>query len=231
MDAMAETEWLGSQEAAFLEGEADAWFRRNQGSNAAVSADDPILDALRVIQLPERGTLCDIGGSSGRFAAGFLRDYPRWTARVVEPSLEAIHAGRESFPSIEFLQGSISNPIPDFHGTAYDLVLVSGVLCWVDRSLISRAIANTDAAVADGGVLVISDFDPPFPRANPYSHLEGLFTYKQDYVACFLALGIYQLELRRTIARGSAANQSDPYDRHWVTAVLRKTLRGRYAGT
>jgi hypothetical protein len=103
------------------------------------------------------------------------------------------------------------------------------VLCWIERALLGQAIAHTDAAVADGGLLVIADYDAPFARANPYAHREGLFTYKQDYAACYLALGIYHLLSRRSFAHDSGANPSDPYDRQWMTAVLRKDLNGRYA--
>jgi SAM-dependent methyltransferase len=219
-----------SQERAFLDGEADAWMRRNSASLSAASPDDPILAALGELTLNERGALLDVGGASGRIAAGFLRDHPEWSVRVVEPSGEAIAAGRKLFEGVMFDQGSITNPLPaPSDGTHYDVVVISGVLCWVERALLSRAIANSDAALSDGGLLVIADFDPPAPRANPYHHAPGIFTYKQDYAQSFLSLGIYHLEYRRTVAHGSGSNPGDPYDRHWMTAVLRKDLHGRYA--
>jgi SAM-dependent methyltransferase len=204
--------------------------RRNSGSLSAAPPDDPILAALSTLTLNEQGTMLDVGGASGRIAAGFLRDHPRWFVRVVEPSAEAIAAGRNLFPGVSFDQGSIANPLPaPPDGSHYDVVVISGVLCWVERALLSRAIANTDTALSDGGLLVIADFDPPAPRANPYHHAPGVFTYKQDYAQSYLSLGIYHLEFRRSVAYGSASNPSDPYDRHWMTGVLRKDLHGRYA--
>lgn len=220
-----------TQERAFLEGEADAWMRRNPDSTTLPPADDPVLAALAVCPLAERGALLDVGGAAGRISAAFLRDHPRWFVRVVDASGEAIAAGRRAFPDVRFDQGTITKPLPPAEPprTAYDVVVVAGVLCWTERGLLGQAIANTDAAVADGGHLVLADYDPPFPRANPYAHRAGLFTYKQDYAQCYLALGIYHLVHRRSFVYDSAADPTDPYDRQWMTAVLRKDLTGRYA--
>lgn len=220
-----------SQERAFLEGEADAWIRRNPDSTTFASADDPVIAALAGCELAERGALLDAGGAAGRIGAAFLRDHPSWFVRVVDASGEAIAAGQRAFPDVQFDQGTLTRPLPasDSERGTYDVVVVSGVLCWIERSLLSQAIANTDAAVADGGLIVLADYDAPFPRANPYAHRAGLFTYKQDYAHCYLALGTYHLVHRRSFVYDSAANPADPYDRQWMTAVLRKDLTGRYA--
>jgi SAM-dependent methyltransferase len=222
---------IGAQERAFLEGEADAYARRNPGVVAA-PADDPVLVALSTVGLPATGALIDVGGAAGRLAAGFLRDRPEWSVRVVEPSGVAIEQGRRLFPGVVFDQGTITRTLPAGpRSGGYDVVVVCGVLCWVDRGLLSHAVAHTDAVVADGGLLVVSDFDAPFPRANPYAHRDGLFTYKQDYAACYLALGIYHLEYRLSFDHGSRADPADPYDRRWSVAILRKDVAGRYAGS
>jgi SAM-dependent methyltransferase len=219
-----------SQEEAFLAGEADAWIRRNPDSTTLPADDDPVVAAIASCELPPQGTLIDAGGAAGRHAAAFLRDHPGWTVRVIDPSGEAIEAGRRAFPGVLFDQGTITRPLPaaSEERSTYDVVVVAGVLCWIDRSLLSHAIANADAALADGGLLVLADYDPPSQRANPYVHRPGLFTYKQDYAQCFLALGTYHLVRRHSFLYDSAANPSDPYDRQWMTAVLRKDLSGRY---
>lgn len=87
--------------------------------------------------------------------------------------------------------------------------------------------ALADVGLADRGSL--SNVGGEIAAANPYAHREGLFTYKQDYSACFTSLGIYHPELRRSFETGSAADPDDPYDRRWTTAILRKDLHGRYA--
>lgn len=85
-------------------------------------------------------------------------------------------------------------------------------------------------AVKPGGWLVISDFDPPFLRANPYKHHPGLYTYKQDYTEIFRQLGIYQLVYRfsENMISHTSSNINDPYDCQWVTTVLKKDVQGRY---
>lgn len=216
-----------SQEKAWRDGEADAWFRRaGVAWLHAARMDDPVLTALKCCELPDEGRMLDVGGSTGRIGAGFLHDHPGWCVDVLEISEEAMAAGRKAFPKLRFQRGSITDY--DVHPAHYDVVVACAVLHFIERRLLSSAIANTDAALADGGLLVLHDFDPPYPRENHYAHQPGLFTYKQDYTSCYLSLGIFLLEYRRSCIKGSAANPSDPYDRQWMTAVLRKDLRGRY---
>jgi SAM-dependent methyltransferase len=218
------------QETAFVNGEADAWNRRNPNSTTAASHDDPVLAAISRCDVVERGTLLDAGGAAGRLAAGFLIAHPEWAATVVDASREAVSAGSAAFPGIEFHVGSLTTPLPPPpFGNGYDVVIVSGVFCWIDRSLLSLAIAHTDSALRNGGLLIVSDFDTPCQRANRYVHRDGLYTYKQDYADCFCALGTYHTVSRTSYIEGTAADPDDPYDRFWVTSVLRKDLYGRYA--
>lgn len=111
-----------------------------------------------------------------------------------------------------------------------DVVLVSSVFCWVDRHLLSRAVCNVDHSLKNGGILVISDFDSPSMRANPYRHHPGVFTYKQDYTKIFTSLGSYHMILHRSenLEGHSSSDETDPYDRQWSTSVLRKDVNKRY---
>jgi len=219
------------QEGVFLQKEADAWFSRNfPQAPVAVSEGNGVLRALRNVGLGPTGTLLDVGGGPGHLSAGFLREYPAWSCTVLEPSAKAISAGRIAFPQLQFAQGSIAQRT-GFPRAAHDLVIVSGVFSWVDRVLLAQAVANVDGALKDGGLLVIADFDPPYLRANPYHHHPGLFTYKQDYCAVFGALGIYHVLYRHAemLDGHTSSDKSDPYDRQWASAILRKDLYSRYA--
>lgn len=217
------------QEKVFLEQEADAWFNRNPSVVQLAPSNHRVLEALNCVKLPSEGCLLDIGGATGSVSAGFLRDHPDWIVRVVEPSAEAITAGKQAFPELEFAQGSISQR-EGMPWNDSDIVVVSGVFCVVDRNLLTQAVANVDAALKNGGLLVISDFDSPSLRANPYKHYEGLFTYKQDYAEIFRALGTYQVISRQSskFEGLSSGDISDPYDLQWVTVVLCKDTYGRY---
>jgi SAM-dependent methyltransferase len=218
------------QETTFITKEADAWFERNAPATVIpASPDHHMLSALRRIALPERGTFIDVGGGTGQLAAGFLEAHPGWRVKVVELSQRAIEAGRMAFPTIEFHKGSITNP-DDIALEPADLVLVSGVFPWVERALLSRAVSNVDLICRNSGLLAISEFDSPFPRANPYKYHQGLFTFKQDHAGIFQALGIYTLLFREStsLVDHTRSDKRDPYDQQWATSILKKDLTGRY---
>jgi SAM-dependent methyltransferase len=215
-----------SQDQAFIDGEGDAWFLRNPISTTEAGLDDPVLAALDRVELSSAGKMLDVGGAAGRIAAGFLRQHPGWEAVVLDPSSAAIEAGQKAFPGVTFRRGSIASTVPEHE---YDVVIVSGVLCWVDRSRLARAIANIDTGLRDGGLLFVADFHPEAPRANPYSHRPGLFTYKQDYSACFTSLGTYRMLGQYHTAHDTPADVTDPFDVRYAVWVLRKDLEGAYA--
>lgn len=219
-----------NQEKIFLEQEANAWFRRNTSASIAQAPlEHRVLQSLSSGRIPTSGVLLDIGGATGRIAEGFRQHYPSWRCKVVEPSLEAVAMGESAFPNVEFRVGSICQtegmPWEDV-----DIVIVSGVFCWVDRHLLSRAICNVDSALKNGGLLVISDFYSPYMRANPYKHHSGIYTYKQDYSQIFTNLGTYHLLFSKSenLEGHSGSDESDFYDRQWVTSVLKKDISGRY---
>jgi len=218
------------QETAFVTKEADAYFERNAPATLVPAPPDHrVLSTLRRIGLPKRGVLVDVGGGTGQLAAGFLEAYPGWSAKVIEPSRRAIEAGKKAFPTVDFREGSISKP-DDLAFEPADLVIVSGVFCWIERALLSRAVSNVDLICRNSGFLVICDFDAPFPRANPYKHHNGLFTFKQDYAGIFCALGTYTLLSRESTSsvEYTRSDEHDPYDQQWVASILRKDLTGRY---
>jgi trans-aconitate methyltransferase len=215
-----------SQDGVFLEGEGDRWFERNSGCLAPAGADEPVLGALSRVQIAAVGTMLDVGGATGWLSAGFLRLHPGWGATVLEPSRAAMRAGQGAFPGVTFRHGTAADASSL---GVHDLVIASFVLHWVDRTALSRSIASIDAALADGGLLAVADFHPERPRANRYVHRPGVMTYKQDYAACFTALGTYRLLVQHGFEHGSGASEDDPFDRRCAVWVLRKDLEGGYA--
>jgi len=219
-----------SQEQVFVSEEANAWFRRNSSASVvAASSEEIVLKSIASVDIPASGTLIDVGGGAGRIAEGFRRQYPGWDCKVFEPSLEAISAGQSLFSDLEFRAGSICQPegIP-WQGA--DMIVVSGVFCWVDRELLSRAVCNVDSALKNGGLLVITDFDSPSMRRNPYKYYPEIYTYKQDYAGIFPELGIYHLVYQKSevLDNSSGFDKSDYYDRQWVTSILKKDVTNRY---
>lgn len=219
-----------SQEKVFLDQEANAWFRRNTSASVVpASSEDKVIKSVASLDISDTGVLIDVGGGAGRIAEGFRREYPGWDCKVFEPSLEAISVGQSLFPAVEFRSGSICQP-EGILWQGVDIIVVSAVFHWVDRELLSRAVCNVDSALKDGGLLVITDFDSPSMRRNPYNHYSGIYTYKQDYARIFRELGIYHLLSHKSenLDNSSAYDRSDYYDRQWVTSVLKKDVTGRY---
>ncbi len=218
-----------NQENIFIEGQSDAWFDRNFKNGIKAASDEhKIIQLIKSLNLPSSGNLIDLGGAAGSLAAGIIKNYPSWKATVLEPSQKAVNAGSKIFPWIDFIRGSVAKK-NDMPNKVFDLAIISGVFCWIDRSLLSQAIANIDSLIKPNGHIIISDFYTPFPRANDYHHLDGIFTYKQDYSLPFKSLNIYTEIYRNSgPVKHSNFDNVDPYDVWTLISVLQKDLMGRY---
>jgi SAM-dependent methyltransferase len=180
------------QDDIFAAGEGDQWFQRNCSGLGSVEplTTDPVLRVIRLAGLKPQKAI-EIGASNG-FRLHILQQIYRCRVTAVEPSEAAIAHGRTEYPEVDFVQGVASSlPIEDDAG--FDLVIVNGVLCWVDRSTLLRSCAEVDRLLAENGFLVIGDFLPPSRERVYYHHRTdvALYTYKQNYAEIFLATGLY----------------------------------------
>ena len=132
----------------------------------AASDEHKIIQLINLSNLPSSGNLIDLGGAAG-YALWNNKKLPSWKATVLEPSQKAVNAGSKIFPWIDFIRGSVAKK-NDMPNKVFDLAIISGVFCWIDRSLLSQAIANIDSLIKPNGHIIISDFYTPFPRANDY---------------------------------------------------------------
>jgi ubiquinone/menaquinone biosynthesis C-methylase UbiE len=218
-----------SQEDIFIKREADAFYERNFSRlSVPVPKNHNVIKSIKNIKLPKSASFIDLGGGTGAVTAGIKKSQPSWKATVLEPSKKAIKLGSKIFPWIDFVNGSLTQK-KDMPKKTYDLVIISMVFSWIDRSLLSQAIANVDNLVKPKGYILIHDFYTPFPHANSYHHKEGLFTYKQDYALPFLSLNTYT-EVCRNLGKdaNSSFDKDDQYDATTMVAVLQKDLSNRY---
>ena len=184
---------MASQENYFAGVGGDAYFRRNlagqQSERELPGLSTKITDWA--LERESAGSICVFGGTSGAEAAFFSSALIDWRVVNVDISQDAIDHGRNIFPYLEHIVTSLTAPeLAKAIGT-FDCVLLTGILCWLDRFLLSRAILNIDEVLKPGGLLAIYDFFPTSPRVNPISHADGVFTYKQDYSRIFDELGIF----------------------------------------
>lgn len=195
------------QDVIFAQSEGNAWYRRNAAKLGSVDRPDALLDMARLLPAARREAIrsvCDIGCANGERLARFARLLPNATRLCgFDASSEAVAAGMARFEGLD-LRPALADS-PPFEGP-FDLVTISFVLHWVDRKRLARTIAAVDGLVADGGLLILSDFLPDQPCSRRYHHRQDveLFTFKQDYSAAFSGLGLYR-EIGRHIFSHDAA--------------------------
>ncbi len=222
-----------SQERYFATRGGNDYFRRNLTGQDVALNDHPALNLLMDMageDLPSKGRAAVLGGAGGREAAGLMERLPgEWSVLNVDISPEAIEFGQRTFPQVEHHCLSITSVNPflsDILGEV-DAIFVVGVLLWIDRALLSRAVANIDQSLRDGGLLLLSDFLPSTRRKNPIKHSPENFTYKQDYSQAFLGLGTYEVVSVITRTTGGSETR-DRDDRRIADHLLQKNLAGLY---
>ena len=218
-----------TQDEIYSKYEADNWYERNLSKDVKpVSDDNNIIKAIKLGNLPEEGRFIDLGGGAGSIAAGIVNLLPKWKGTVLELSNKAVNKGSKLFPKLSFINGSLTR-YEDMKDKIFDLAVVSMVLSSIDRQFLSLALANIDLIVKPGGFIIIQDFYTPIPKANKSSHKEGVFVFKQDYVATFLALNTYtEIYKMQGPMQHTVFDNNDPYDVWVSTTVLKKELLNRY---
>lgn len=201
------------QDVIFAESEGNAWYRRNAAKLGGIDGPDALLDMAKLLPDARRAqirSICDIGCANGERLARFAQLLPS-AERLCgfDASSDAVAAGVDRFDGLDLKSGLADTP--PFEG-AFDLVTISFVLHWIDRTRLVRTLAAIDGLVADNGLLILSDFLPDRPCSRRYHHRSDveLFTYKQDYAAAFTGLGIYRQIGFHAFPHDGGAPQLDP---------------------
>ncbi|HEX5128047.1 MAG TPA: class I SAM-dependent methyltransferase [Rhodocyclaceae bacterium] len=194
-----------SQDKVFLDGEGDAWFRRNAEALSKPERPDWVLDMLAMLGArAEISTVCEVGCADGWRLARIAMPLPQVSQRAgFDASAEAIANGKRRYKGLDLRVGSVTAPP---FTQRFDLVIVSFVLHWIDRAELVHAIAAIDGLVAPGGWLAIADFLPERPCKRRYHHRDDimLYTFKQDYAQAFTGLGLYEEVARVTFPHSVA---------------------------
>ncbi len=202
-------------------GEGSAWWERNRA--AVLDPDHAARD--HTLMVLERSGLrpnrvLEIG-CAGAWRLEVIRKQYGATCFGSDVSAEAIDEGRGRYPHL-ILNRAASHErqftIPQ------DLIVLAFTLHWVERFWLSWTVAQVDSLLMPGSHLIITDFLPDVPTKVRYHHRTDveLWTYKQDYSACFTALGTYRKvdELVFSHATGALGN-CDAYNR-CAAVLLRK---------
>lgn len=218
-----------NQEEIFEKGEADNWFQRNQGVlvGRETGEGDPVFGLLQDFQVKPTRAL-EIGASNGYRMHSLYKKYGCSVA-AIDPSAGAVEDGKKRYPEID-MRVAMAHDLP-FKDAEFDLVVVHGVFCWVDRAHLLAALSEADRVLADGGILSVGDFLPPQPERVRYHHLpeEKVYTYKQDYSAVFRASNCYEL-INQTVFdhRGWVKRPEVEARERFSVTLLRKDLSRNY---
>lgn len=219
-----------SQKSAFLDGEGDAWFRRNRAAGRPETEIERKTRDMLAAYLKPGDRALEIGAADGsNLAALHDRIRVRFGAPIlchgIDPSAEAVAQGRLCHPFLELRQATAEAlPYPDSH---FQLVWFGFCFSLLDRELLMRAVAEADRVLADGGFLAITDFDPPLPARRAYRHRHGVFSWKMDYSRLFLANPAYVLVEKASYSHHAPVFHADPGERI-ATWILAKTPEGAY---
>jgi SAM-dependent methyltransferase len=204
------------QHDIFLGGEGDAWYGRNK--DALASRPDDLLTKYLLASDLEGKKILDIGCGNGHRLS--LISGERYG---IDPSAEAVCS---IAPPIK-AQVGVSHQL-DYPDALFDVVIISFVFHWLDRSVLLKTVSEIDRVLKDSGTLCIMDFYPDRPHKRRYHHREDveLFTYKQDYSKLFLESGIYQLESKTFFMHPdlTVGAEITDFDNGGFLAVLRHDL-------
>ena len=104
--------------------------------------------------------MLDIGCSAGHQLARLVKESAEGYG--IDPSEKAIWAGKNKYSNLN-LQRGVAH-ILDFDEEFFDIVYLTFVFHWIDRSYLLKTVAEIDRVLRNGGRLIIADFCPNKPR-------------------------------------------------------------------
>jgi SAM-dependent methyltransferase len=173
----------------FFHDESWSFFRRNYlGKNLRDRGINPYLEPiLRTHPIAvEGGTILEVGCGAANNLYRLFHDMGAARGVGTEPSADVVRELQATFPELEFAV-SDTRSLP-FGTREFDLVLVRGVLCWVDRDYLLQALGEIIRVCKK--FLVISDFAPTRNLSAIYHHAPDFRTYKMSYVSLIEAGGL-----------------------------------------
>ncbi len=205
----------------WVTGEGSAWWERNREAlhDPARIARDHTLLMLDSIQ-PRPNRLLEIGCADGWRLEEIRKRYGT-TCFGTDVADNAIVEGRGLYPRLILNRTASHEKQPS---VPMDVIILAFTLHWVDRFWLPWTVAQADSLIWPGGHIIVTDFMPDVPTKVRYHHRTDveLWTYKQDYSACFTALGTYREVDRLVFSHATGEiGDCDPYNR-CAAVLLRK---------
>ena len=205
-----------SQKKIFEKSEANAWYKRNKKANPEINS--------KIWQFYGNfihGNVLEIGCSTGKSLNYFKENYD-CECFGIDPSKSAIKDGKNLFKNISLCVGT-SDILP-YNDNFFDVVIFGFCLYLIDRTLLTKTIAEADRVLKDGGFICITDFDTKIPKQRPYRHFEGIMSYKMDYSKLFLAFPHYSTADKFCFSHTQAKFTEDIRERVAATVIYKSHL-------
>jgi len=219
-----------NQKQAFLQYEANKWFERNfKAIKSYDSNNDKIISLLKSYRIQPRNVL-EVGCSGGYRLNGIKQSFKDVQVYGIEPSDEAIKYGKQYYPDVNFLHGTVDN-MSQLGDASFDVVIVGFVFYVVDRKLFLRSLAEIDRVLKDGGFLIIVDFFAESAIKRNYKHINefSAYSFKQLYDEAFTATQLYHLISRSCYNHETLALEAiEDFQNMYSISLLRKDLDASY---
>jgi SAM-dependent methyltransferase len=221
------------QKDTFLQSEGNAYFKRNGTVHTDLEDKaglDPLLRVYRKLALAPKSVL-EIGASTGWRLECLRLEHPRARYYGLDPSSDAVAAGRAHFPGLHLEVGT-ADTLP-FGDNSMELIAFGFCLYLCDRADLFRIASEADRVLAPGGTIAIYDFDSARPYRNPYTHRDGLWSYKMKYEAMFIWNPAYRIVAQEffTHSLDSAGGCGNlPDDDRLAVTVLSRDLNSAWPG-
>lgn len=220
-----------TQKNAFLEYEADAWFKRNKSViENYIANKDRVVSLLKYYDL-QIDSVLEIGCSAGYRLNGIIETLGK-DIKVfgIDPSNTAIEFGKRNYPAVNFTKGTADN-LSMYKEASMDVVIVGFVFYVIDREIFFKVVSEIDRVLKNGGVLIIVDFFSETALKNVYEHIKDFkaYAFKQNYDEVFTASKLYYLLDKSTWSHSTKElDASNNYHDKYSISLLKKDISASY---
>ncbi len=166
---------MGKQRDAFLDGEGDSYFGRNESTKLHA---DPVLDGLLHLAFKPHA-VAEVGTGSGERLALISDHFPDSACVGFDPSSLAITSAASRYPRNRFAVGTADRI--DLADSSVDLLIFGFCLYLTDPSDHFRIASEADRVLQDRGFVCVFDFLPRASYRNAYTHKSGLYSHKMEF--------------------------------------------------
>ena len=217
---------MSTQKEIFLQNEGNMWFHRN--IETLNSTEDFIDINILSKYLINKMNILEVGCSNGH-KLNYLRE--KNSEKIVnlygiDPSEKSINHGKEAFNNIELKVGTADRL--DYIDNFFDMIIVGFCMYLVDRNLLYKSIAEIDRVLKPNGIIVITDFDPPYPICQKYHHNEHILSYKNNYYNFFTAGNHYSVIEKIQYTHKKNTYSTKVNDRVGTTILLKESIETIY---